>query len=136
MSKLKTYIIDGNDFSTLPEFFEVVGRILIPGVEWGHNLDAFNDILGGGFGTPDEGFGIVWKNSKRSQIKLGYEETVRVLLQRLAHCHPANRKNVTQQIEDARNRTGSTVFDWLVEIFRDHGIQSTELEYKVDLTLE
>ena len=41
---MKTYEIDGEHFSTLEAFYE------------GRNLDAFNDILRGGFGTPDEGF--------------------------------------------------------------------------------
>lgn len=66
-----TYEIDGRDFSTLEEFYEVVSRVLIPGAEWGHNLDAFNDILRGGFGTPDGGFVLRWKNSDRSRECLG-----------------------------------------------------------------
>jgi len=37
--------IDGQDFRTLDEFFEVIGAALIPGKCWGKNLDAFNDIL-------------------------------------------------------------------------------------------
>lgn len=56
------YEIDGARFSTLEEFFDEVSRVLIPGVFWGHNLDAFNDILRGGFGTPEEGFSLVWRN--------------------------------------------------------------------------
>jgi RNAse (barnase) inhibitor barstar len=136
MSQLKTYIIDGNDFSTLSQFFEVVGKILIPGAEWGHNLDAFNDILRGGFGTPEEGFEIIWKNSNRSRMSLGYDETVRVLEQRLVHCHPTNRDSVAKQIRDAQNKTGSTVFDWLIDIIRDHGTHGAESEDKVSLRLE
>jgi RNAse (barnase) inhibitor barstar len=136
MNQLKTYIIDGNDFSTLPEFFEVIGNILIPGAKWGHNLDAFDDILRGGFGTPSEGFEIVWRNSSSSRIKLGYDETFRVLSLGWARCHPANREIVAKQIEDARNRIGSTVFDWLVEIIRDHGNQGAESEDNVNLRLE
>ena len=49
---MTTYEIDGNDFSTLDEFYDEITRVLIPGVSWGRNLDAFNDILHGGFGTP------------------------------------------------------------------------------------
>jgi len=65
------YEIDGRDFSTLEEFYEVNGRVLIPSADWGHNLNAFNDILRGGFGTPDDGF-ILRKNSQVSQKWLGY----------------------------------------------------------------
>lgn len=46
------YEIDGARFTTLEGFYDEVSRVLIPGASWGHNLDAFNDILRGGFGTP------------------------------------------------------------------------------------
>jgi hypothetical protein len=45
MDQKKIYQIDGHRFSTLDEFYEEIGRVLIPGADWGHNLDAFNDIL-------------------------------------------------------------------------------------------
>jgi RNAse (barnase) inhibitor barstar len=67
-----TYEIDGTRFSTLEEFFDEVSRVLIPTVFWGPNLDAFNDILRGGFGTPEEGFLLVWKHSDVSREKLSY----------------------------------------------------------------
>jgi len=44
--KAGRYQIDGSRFE---EFFEEVTRVLIPGEPWGHNLDAFNDILRGSF---------------------------------------------------------------------------------------
>ncbi|MCP3977199.1 MAG: hypothetical protein GY720_22140 [bacterium] len=40
----------------LEGLWDEVTRSLIPGAEWGRNLDAFNDILRGGFGTPEDGF--------------------------------------------------------------------------------
>ena len=73
------YEIDGHDFSTLEGFYGVVSRVLIPGAEWGHNLDAFDDILRGGFGTPDGGFILRWKNAHVSRERLGHPETVRQL---------------------------------------------------------
>ena len=47
------YEINGQDFSTLEEFYDVIERELIPGVKWGRNLNALNDIFRGGFGTPN-----------------------------------------------------------------------------------
>ena len=58
MNDRRLYEIDGARFSTLEEFFEEISNEAIPGAEWGHNLDAFNDILRGGFGTPEDGFTI------------------------------------------------------------------------------
>jgi RNAse (barnase) inhibitor barstar len=74
-----TYIINGDCFSSLPEFYEEIGNQLIPGVEWGRNLDALNDILAGGFGTPEEGFVLIWKHSELSRKHLGYPATVAYL---------------------------------------------------------
>jgi len=60
---MKTRIeIDGANFASLEEFYAEVSRKLIPEADWGRNLDAFNDVLRGGFGTPEDGFVLVWKN--------------------------------------------------------------------------
>ena len=124
-----TYIIDGTRFSTLEEFYEEVGSILIPGHTWGKNLDAFNDILRGGFGTPAGGFVLRWENSEISRQELGYPETVVQLRRKLERCHPTNRESVAARLRDAENGTGPTVFDWLLEIIQDHcagGAQSND----------
>lgn len=64
-------VIDGIRFTTLDEFYDEVERVLIPGVYWGRNLDAFNDILRGGFeGIPDEPFVLMWRNAALSQERL------------------------------------------------------------------
>jgi hypothetical protein len=44
-------IIDGARFHGLEQFFEEVSTVLVPDTAWGRNLDAFSDILRGGFGT-------------------------------------------------------------------------------------
>ena len=85
------YEIDGQRFSTLEDFYAEVSRVVIPGADWGHNLDAFNDILRGGFGTPDGGFTVRWLQHAVSRERLGYSETIRQLELRLARCHSANR---------------------------------------------
>ena len=104
------YEIDGKRFTTLEEFYDVVGRVLIPGSRWGHNLNAFNDILRGGFGTPEGGFLLRWKNSHVSRERLGYPETVRQLETRLNECHPTNRDAIASELETARNGIGPTAF--------------------------
>jgi RNAse (barnase) inhibitor barstar len=106
------YEIDGLDFSTLEEFYDHISRVLIPDADWGRNLDAFNDILRGGFGTPEGGFVLRWKNSRASRDRLGYDETARQLERRLTRCHPTNRLLVSQELALARQHVGSTVFDW------------------------
>jgi RNAse (barnase) inhibitor barstar len=130
------YELDGSRFRTLQEFFDEISAVLIPGSEWGRNLDAFNDILRGGFGTPDGGFTIRWRNSALSKECLGYLETVKQLESRLERCHPSNRNVLSRELADARAGRGPTVFDWLVAIVRSHGTGGDEAEDGVELILD
>jgi RNAse (barnase) inhibitor barstar len=127
MTPKATYVIDGARFATLEEFFEEVSRVLIPGAAWGRNLDAFNDILRGGFGTPEGGFVIRWLNSDVSRQWLGYGETVRQLERRPFRDYP--------ELARARRGEGATAFDWVVEIIRVHGVGGEEEEDGVELVL-
>lgn len=70
------YVLDGTRFETLEEFYDEVSRVLIPGAKWGRNLDAFNDILRGGFGTPAGGFVLRWTHSNRSRRRLNRFNTI------------------------------------------------------------
>jgi RNAse (barnase) inhibitor barstar len=130
------YIIDGKRIGSLDEFYDEVSRVLIPGQAWGRNLDAFNDILRGGFGTPEGGFTLRWTDSARSRAKLSYSETVRHLEQRLAHCHSSNRDAVRRELALARSGEGPTAFDWLLEIICDHGPDGEQPGDNVRLILD
>lgn len=65
-----TYEIDGNKIYDLESFYSEFSDKVLHNNDWGHNLDAFNDVLYGGFGTPAEGYILVWSNSLRSKIHL------------------------------------------------------------------
>jgi RNAse (barnase) inhibitor barstar len=132
---LQRFEIDGARFHDLPGFFDEVIARLIPGSLWGRNLDAFNDILRGGFGTPDEGFVLVWRNSSLSTERLGFDETIHVLRKRLTTCHPANVPFVEAQLAAAERGEGQTIFDELVEIIRNHGPGGQEADSNVLLEL-
>jgi len=119
MSK-RQYEIDGQRFSTLEEFAEEFSNVVLSDYRWHGNLDAFNDILYGGFGTPEEGFLLIWKHSNVSRERLGYGETVRQLSKRLDRCHSSNRERVASDLAQASKQTGPTIFDWLVEMIREH----------------
>ncbi len=75
----KVFIINGNNFSTRESFYKEIDKVLTKDLDFetGHNLNAFNDILWGGFGAfeYEENIRIVWKNFERSEKKLGKELT-------------------------------------------------------------
>nr|WP_315476027.1 barstar family protein [uncultured Undibacterium sp.] len=127
--------IDGLQFSTLEGFFQHFSERALDGSTWGHNLDAFNDVLRGGFGTPEDGFVIEWLNHVISKQRLGYPETVRQLELRLGRCHPSNVAHIDEHLAAARREEGSTVFDWLLEIIQTHCPGGTEEEDHVELLL-
>lgn len=125
--KKPIYVIDGRDFSSLQGFWHTVSARLIPGAEWGRNLDAFNDILRGGFGTPPGGFILIWKNSDLSRTVLGYSETVRWLEGAMQRADPSNAGYFKQQIDLAKRGEGATLFDRIVEIIRSPEHREIEL---------
>lgn len=115
-----TYIINGDHFDDLEGFYDEITRVLTQGQKWGKNLDAFNDILVGGFGSMDcnEEFLLIWKASDKSKADLRYEETIKQLQKRLERCHESNRLKVKRQLYDVLNNKGTTVYDWLIDIIK------------------
>jgi RNAse (barnase) inhibitor barstar len=75
----QTIIINGDKFSDLESFYDEIDQVLTKDLDWqtGHNLDAFNDLLRGGFGVYEHGepVKIVWTNFAKSREKLGNEIT-------------------------------------------------------------
>lgn len=121
----------------MEEFFAEFYRVATP--DWNPpfpNLDGFNDVLRGGFGTPAGAFTIRWTNHETSRQRLGYAETVRQLELRLARCHPTNRGRVSQDLKQAQAQQDPTVFEWFTEIIRDHGPGGREAEDRVELLLD
>jgi|GEM_PF-1903720 len=130
------YELDGRNFRTLEDFYDEVSRVLVSGAAWGRDLDALNDLIRGGFGTPRDGFVLRWVNAHLSRDRLGYPETVRRLKRRLTYCHPSNRAAVSAELREAKCSRGPTVFDWIVAIIRRHGPGGEEQEDGVGLVLD
>jgi hypothetical protein len=112
--------IDGASFSDLDGFAREFSRLL-GHHRWHGGLDAFDDVLRGGFGTPEGGWILRWRNSESSRKALGHEAAARWLEQSLSTSHPSNRPRVRDRIDSARRGEGPTLFDEIVEIIRDHG---------------
>lgn len=119
----KIFIIDGNNFKTLDEFYDEVQKELTNNFkEFGRNLDAFNDILRGDFGKFEYGepIKIVWKNSEKTKKELGFPETIKYIKTKLKECHPSNKEFVKKELQLAQENKGKTLFQIIVEIISDH----------------
>lgn len=71
---LKSFVLDGNNFSNIEGFHDEVQHVLTDDFKaYGRGLDAFNDVLRGGFVKYeyDEPFTLVWKNASKSRKELG-----------------------------------------------------------------
>ncbi len=121
---VKTIILDGVAFSDLAGFYDEVERKLTRDLDWriGRNLDAFNDILYGGFGVyqPEEPLRLVWRHSEKCKYDLGYPETVRYMESKVRTCHPSSRIFVEQELALARAGRGQTLYALILEIIADH----------------
>jgi len=120
----KEIIIDGNNFSNLDEFYDEIERKFTKdlGYNTGHNLDAFNDILLGGFNVYEyeEPVIIKWVNSKKSREDLGYVLTISELKKSLDKCHPSHIASINKRIEDLKLNNGVTLFDDIIDIIKSH----------------
>lgn len=71
--KIKKFTIDGKKFSNIKGFYDEVQKVLTKDFKgFGRTLDAFDDILYGGFGKFDdkEKIILVWKNFSTSKKNL------------------------------------------------------------------
>ena len=86
---MKTFILDGNCFSDIDGFYDQIDKLLTKNLQWktGHNLNAFNDLLCGGFGVHEysESITIKWINYSKSKKDLG-DETILMLLEIMLDC--------------------------------------------------
>jgi hypothetical protein len=131
---LPVLVVDGSLFSDFEGFAREFTKLL-DDYTWSGNLDAFNDILRGGFGTPELGWIFRWLHHESSREALGYGATIRRLERMLLTCHPDNRERVAARIESAKRGEGPTLFDEIVEIIRVHGPGGEESEDNVILEL-
>jgi RNAse (barnase) inhibitor barstar len=69
-----TIIINGGNFADIDGFYNEIDNVFTSELDWrtGHNLNAFNDILQGGFGIYEyqDSIQIVWTNSVKSKKDL------------------------------------------------------------------
>lgn len=120
----KEIIIDGNNFSTLEEFYNEVDRKFTKELDFktGHNLNAFSDILTGGFGVHEyeESIKVIWSNAQKSEINFGWDATIEFLNNKIKTCHSSDIDVVKEDIKRAEKHLGDTLYHCLVNIILTH----------------
>jgi len=116
----------------LAGFYDEVARVFTQNLTWkiGRNLNAFNDILRGGFGINEYGepFILVWENIEKSKADFGYPETAKYLRTNLESCHPNSSQHLKKCLIRAENGEGETIFVEIINV-KDH----EEIEFISDL---
>ena len=84
MMNKKMLTINSDNFHNLETFYVEIDNVLTKNLDWqtGHNFNAFNDLLCGGFGIYEyeEQVEIKWINFAKSKVELG-DELVNTLVE-------------------------------------------------------
>ena len=119
----RKFVIDGENFEDLEGFYCEIDKLFTKNLSWetGHNLDAFNDLLRGGFGVHEYGEPILiyWKNFSKSKNDFGYNATIKHFENIYYKGHPSNRNHVKLLLEEAKQHIGKTLMDIIIEIILD-----------------
>lgn len=116
--------INGNSILDIPSFYEEINRVFMVGEDWtlGESLDAFNDLLYGGYGTlkNHEEVEVVWLNSEMSREVLGLETTKNFYLNKLNPESLFDKPYIRSKLAELEEDKGQTYFEIILEIFSEH----------------
>lgn len=122
--KKRSIIINADNFSDLETFYDEIDRVLTKDIDWetGHNLNAFNDLLRGGFGKfeYEEPITLTWKNISKSKTDLGFEATKKYYKKKIADKKTVNIQYFEDELKKLANTNGQTLFDIIIEIVSKH----------------
>ena len=122
--RMKQIIVEGSQMTDIPAFYKEINRVFMSEEDWtlGPSLDAFNDLLYGGYGIlqEDPQVTLVWKDYQKSKEALGYLETQKYYQAKLAPGSPFDKARFQQQLKDLNAGVGKTYFDLLMEIIKAH----------------
>lgn len=120
----KEIIIDGNQIHDIKSLYEEINLKFMQGEDWqlGESLDAFDDLLYGGFGAikGDEPINLVWKNFENNREVLGFDLTLNFYENKLKQPQIFNKKIIEDKIQKLKNTGRDTYFDIILEIIASH----------------
>ena len=125
MSRNDTFIINGKNITGIASFYIEVNRVFMQNETWkiAQSLDAFNDLLYGGFGSIGNSntIEIIWLDIELSRKALGYEATKQYYLAKLEPGSAFNKELFTEKLYRLEHGKGQTYFDIVLEIIAAHG---------------
>jgi RNAse (barnase) inhibitor barstar len=128
----QTIIINGDNFSDLESFYDEIDRVFTKDLGWdtGHNLDAFNDLLRGGFGVYEyeEPIILIWKNISKSKTDLGLESTKKWYERKITESKVENQQFFKDKLKELNESNGQTLLDTIFEIISEH----KQIEFKTE----
>ncbi len=121
---MKTLTIRGRYIRDIPSFYTEINRVFMADEAWklGESLDAFNDLLFGGYGAISgrEPVELVWMDIEASRVALGIETTRAHLSAKLRQPELYSGTIIQRQLDQLEEGEGSTYFDTILDIIRDH----------------
>ena len=121
---VKQIEIEGNTINDITSFYEEINRVFMVGESWliGQSLDAFNDLLFGGYGALQgaESAKLVWHHMDHSRKALGYQTTRDYYLDKLKPGSPYNKKVFQEKLVALDSGSGETYFDTIMSILAEH----------------
>lgn len=121
---VKQIEIEGNSINDITSFYAEINRVFMGGESWliGPSLDAFNDLLFGGYGVLQgaQSVELLWHHMDHSREALGYQTTRVYYLDKLKPGSPYNKKLFEEKLEALESGTGETYFDSILAILAEH----------------
>ena len=123
MDKVFRIVIHGADVIDIPSFYRQINDQLMRDEEWtiGDSLDAFNDLLYGGFGAAHDSdvLEIEWRDIGASRDALGVDATRDYYRAKIADGR-FDSELFRAKLRALESGRGATYFDMLMEIIGDH----------------
>ncbi|WP_312323550.1 ribonuclease inhibitor [Soonwooa sp.] len=120
----KEILIDGSKIVDKTSLYTELNNKLMPNENWklGESLDAFNDLLYGGFGeiNGNEPIRLIWKDFLRMKELFGHDFTLNFYHEKLKYPNSYNKNLIKNSIKELNAGTGKTYFEIILEIIADH----------------
>ena len=120
----KEITIDGGSIRDISTFYTEINSVFMHEETWeiAQSLDAFDDLLYGGYGAinGNEPVRLIWSNIEVSLVALGYETTKSYYMRKLEQPAVFNTVMFQEKLDALDAGVGETYFDIIIGIIASH----------------